>query len=253
MTHSTERIKLLTSYLRQMRLPVMADRLVDLYGGLLTDQRSTLDILEEIVSEEYLSRRHNTVQRNLKLAKLSQPQAHIQDIDYSPSRRINKETIHQLSTCQFITNNRNVIIQGATGTGKSYLTNALCRYVIEEGYTARYIRMYDLLSELSEADMNDRLPQYLKKLAKLDVLVIDDFLLTPTTEHEQKYLMEVFELRSRHRSLILSSQMETGEWHKKLGGGAIADAILDRAISNSYHIYIYGDSLRMKTGTANTD
>ena len=166
---------------------------------------------------------------------------------------INKETIHQLSTCQFITNNRNVIIQGATGTGKSYLINVLCRYVIEEGYTARYIRLYDLLSELSEADMNDRLPQYLKKLAKLDVLVIDDFLLTPTTEHEQKYLMEVFELRSRHRSLILSSQMETGEWHKKLGGGAIADAILDRAISNSYHIYIYGDSLRMKTGTANTD
>lgn len=85
------------------------------------------------------------------------------------------------------------------------------------------------------------------------MLVIDDFLLTPTTEHEQKYLMEVFELRSRHRSLILSSQMETGEWHKKLGGGAIANAILDRAISNSYHIYIYGDSLRMKTGTANTD
>ncbi|MGO4936222.1 ATP-binding protein [Fundicoccus sp. Sow4_H7] len=62
--------------------------------------------------------------------------------------------------------------------------------------------------------------------------MIDDFLLTPTTEHEQKYLMEIFELRSRHRSLILSSQMETGEWHKKLGGGAIADAILDRAISN---------------------
>ncbi|MRI82766.1 hypothetical protein GIY11_12200 [Aerococcaceae bacterium DSM 109653] len=94
---------------------------------------------------------------------------------------MNKETIHQLSTFQFITNNRNVIIQGATCTGKSYLTNALCRYVIEEGYTARYIRLYDLLSELSEADMNDRLPQYLKKLAKLDVLVIDDFLLTPTT------------------------------------------------------------------------
>lgn len=85
------------------------------------------------------------------------------------------------------------------------------------------------------------------------MLVIDDFLLTPTTENEQKYLMEVFELKSSHRSLILSSQIETGKWHKKLGGGAIADAILDRAISNSYHIYIYGDSLRMKTGTANTD
>ncbi|MGO4940678.1 ATP-binding protein [Fundicoccus sp. Sow4_D5] len=253
MTNSTERIKHLTGYLRQMRLPVMADRLVDLYGDSTASHGSTLDILEDIVSEEYQARRHNTIQRNLKLAKLTQPHAHIQDIDYSPVRRINQETIHQLSTCQFITNNRHVIIQGATGTGKSYLPNALCRYVIEEGYTARYVRMYDLLSELSTADIEDRLPSYLKKISKLDVLVIDDFLLTPTTEHEQKYLMEVFELRSRHRSLILSSQMETGEWHKKLGGGAIADAILDRAISNSYHIYIYGESLRMKSGPTTAD
>jgi len=150
-------------------------------------------------------------------------------------------------------NNRHVIIQGATGTGKSYLTNALCRYVIEEGHTARYVRMYDLLSELSVADIEDRLPSYLKKISKLDVLVIDDFLLTPTTEHEQKYLMEVFELRSRHHALILSSQMETGEWHKKLGGGAITDAILDRAFSNSYHICIYGESLRMKSGKTTAD
>ena len=121
-----------------------------------------------------------------------------------------------------ITNHRNVIIQGATGTGKSYITNALCRYVIEEGYTARYIRMYDLLTEMAQADLDDKLTNYLKRIPKLDVLVIDDFLLTPTTEPEQKYLMEVFELRSRDRSLIISSQMETGEWHKKLGGGAIA-------------------------------
>ena len=156
-------------------------------------------------------------------------------------------------TCQFIMNHRNVIIQGATGTGKPYLTNALCRYVIEEGYTARYMRMYDLLTEMVQADLEDKLTNYLKKIAKLDVLVIDDFLLTPTTQDEQKYLMEIFELRSRDRSLIISSQMETGEWHKKLGGGAIADAILDRAISNSYLLYISGDSLRMKAGSATSD
>jgi DNA replication protein DnaC len=253
MTNSTERINELTQYLRQMRLPIMADRLIDLYSDPLSNKRSTLDILEEIVIDEYQSRRHNTIQRHLKQAKLSQPQAHVQEIDYSPSRKLNKDTIDQLMTCQFITNHRNIIIQGATGTGKSYITNALCRYVIEEGYTARYMRMYDLLTEMVQADLEDKLTNYLKKIAKLDVLVIDDFLLTPTTQDEQKYLMEIFELRSRDRSLIISSQMETGEWHKKLGGGAIADAILDRAISNSYHLYISGDSLRMKTGSATSD
>ena len=143
MTNSTERINELTQYLRQMRLPIMADRLIDLYSDPLSNKRSTLDILEEIVIDEYQSRRHNTIQRHLKQAKLSQPQAHVQEIDYSPSRKLNKDTIDQLMTCQFITNHRNIIIQGATGTGKSYITNALCRYVIEEGYTARYMRMYD--------------------------------------------------------------------------------------------------------------
>ena len=253
MTNSTERINKLTQYLRQMRLPIMADRLIDLYGDPLSSERSTLDILEEIVMDEFQSRRHNTIQRRLKQAKLSQPQAHIQDIDYSPRRKLNKDTIDQLKTCQFITNHRNIVIQGATGTGKSYITNALCRYVIEEGYTARYTRMYDLLTEMVQADLEDKLTNYLKKIAKLDVLVIDEFLLTPTTQDEQKYLMEVFELRSRDSSLIISSQMETGEWHKKLGGGAIADAILDRAISNSYHLYISGDSLRMKAGSVASD
>lgn len=201
MNNSTERINELTQYLRQMRLPIMADRLIDLYSDPVSDKRSTLDIIEEMVMDEYQSRRHNTIQRHLKQAKLSQPKAHVQAIDYSPSRKLNKDTIDQLMTCQFIANHRNVIIQGAIGTGKSYITNALCRYVIEEAYTARYMRMYDLLSEMVQADLEDRLVNYLKRIAKLDVLVIDDFLLTPTTQDEQKYLMEIFELISRDRSL----------------------------------------------------
>ena len=98
MTNSTERINELTQYLRQMRLPIMADRLIDLYSDPLSNKRSTLDILEEIVIDEYQSRRHNTIQRHLKQAKLSQPQAHVQEIDYSPSRKLNKDTIDQLMT-----------------------------------------------------------------------------------------------------------------------------------------------------------
>ena len=123
------------------------------------------------------------------------------------------------------------------------------RYVIEQGYTAYYTRIIELLSDLYFAEVDGMLPRLLKRFVKVDVLVIDDFLLNTTTEHEQKYLMEVFELRSRDKTLILASQMSTAEWHKKLGGGAIADAILDRAISNSYHVFIGGDSLRQQSGS----
>lgn len=151
-------------------------------------------------------------------------------------------TNQQLMICQFIAKPRNVIIQGATGIRKSYITNVLCKCVIEEGYTARYRRMYDLLTEMAQADLEDELTKYLKRIAKIDAFVIDDFLLTAITEHEQKYLMEVFELRSKKRPLIISFQIGTGEWHNKLGGGGIADAILARAASESYHIYMYGDA-----------
>lgn len=93
--------------------------------------------------------------------------------------------------------------------------------------------MTDLLSKLQQADYNNSLDRLLKKISRTDILVIDDFLLNNTTEQEQKYLMEVFEIRSREKSLILCSQMTSFERHKKLGGGAIADAILDRAVLKS--------------------
>lgn len=253
MTDSIERIKDLATHLRYMRLPVMADLLIQLYGDSTSAQRSTVDILEEIILEGYKNRRQNIINRHLKQVKLSNLSAHISELDFSPQRQLNRDVIEQLKTCQFIMNHRNIIVQGATGTGKSYIANAFCRYVIEQGYTARYTRMIELLSDMTLADMDDRLAAFLKKINKVDVLVIDDFLLTSTNEIEQKYLMEIFELRSKDKSLLLSSQMETGEWHKKLGGGAIADAILDRAVSNSYHIYLSGDSMRQETGSVTSD
>lgn len=244
MTDSQVRINELITSLRLMRLPVMAENLRDLYTDESFHQRTPLDILEILINEEYQSRRHHTIQRNIKNAQLTQLTARLENIDYSDSRQLNPALFEQLSTCQFIENHRNIIIQGATGTGKSFIANALCINAIESGYTAYYIRMIELLSEMYLAEVENQLPKLYKKLSKVDVLVIDDFLLTSTTESEQKYLMEVFELRNRDKMIILASQMSTAEWHKKLGGGAIADAILDRAINNSYHIFISGDSMR---------
>lgn len=244
MTDSQVRINELITSLRLMRLPVMAENLRDLYTDESFHQRTPLDILEILINEEYQSRRHHTIQRNIKSAQLTQLTARLENIDYSDSRQLNPALFEQLSTCQFIENHRNIIIQGATGTGKSFIANALCINAIESGYTAYYIRMIELLSEMYLAELENQLPKLYKKLSKVDVLVIDDFLLTSTTESEQKYLMEVFELRNRDKMIILASQMSTAEWHKKLGGGAIADAILDRAINNSYHIFISGDSMR---------
>lgn len=175
---------------------------------------------------------------------MSDPTARLVNVNCSPDRKLSKQVLEHLSTNDYIDSFRNIIIEGATGTGKSYIANALATHAIEAGHTVLYKRMTELLVTSRMAELVHEIEKVLRKLIKVDVLVIDDFLLTNTSELEQKHLMELFELRNRSKSLILCSQMSTAEWHKKLGGGAIADAILDRAISQSYHVFISGEFQR---------
>lgn len=242
---SNERLDQLITQLREMRLPVMADQLRMIYLDEEAAQLQTLDLLEMIVTEEFQNRKQNTIRRHLKQARLSDPTAHLNELDYAPDRQLNAQVIEQLATNQYIHSFRNVIIQGATGTGKSFVANALANHAISSGYTALYQRMTELLASLQLAEIENNMMKVLKKFIKVDVLIIDDFLLTSTSELEQKHLLELFELRNRSKPLILCSQMNTAEWHKKLGGGAVADAILDRAISKSYHVFISGESKRL--------
>lgn len=230
--------------LREMRLPIMADRLQDFAQIPQTAKQNWPELLEIMVNEEFQSRKENTVKRHRKQARLSLNHASVTDINYKPERKINASLIEQLTTNDYICCVHNVIIQGATGTGKTYIANALANNALEAGYTARYYRMTELLNDLQLAEMDNQIAKFLKHIARFDLLIIDDFLLTGTNEIEQKLLMEIFELRDHHAPLILCSQMETGEWHKKLGSGAIADAVLDRALSNSHHLFISGESQR---------
>src|SRR5699024_2395367 len=156
-----------------------------------------LDNLEVIVNEEYQVRQDNRIARYQKQATPSHKEAKISDIRYESRRGLRKESIEQLSTNHYIQHHLNVIVQGATGTGKSYLTNALVNHAIESGFTGKYYRMTELLNDINLAEFHGNLDKLLKKLMKVDVLVIDDFLLTSTKEQEQKHLMEVFELCSR--------------------------------------------------------
>ena len=244
MSNNQMRLQNIIDQLREMRLSTMADQLRTLYDSAQNADFTPLDYLEVIVNEEYQTKLHNRTERYKKQASLTHKNAHLSDIKYTSTRGLRKENIEQLTTNNYIHNHQNVIMQGATGTGKSYLANALVIHAIESGFTGKYYRMTELLNDINLAEFNGTLDNLMKKLMKVDVLVIDDFLLTSTKEQEQKYLMEVFELRSREKSLILCSQMSSAEWHKKLGGGAIADAILDRACSKSYQLFLSGESLR---------
>ena len=232
--------------LREMRLPVMADELDNLLSSNQLSSMNSLEILKLLIDEEYTSRKNNTVHRLMKKARFSDSRARLSELVLNADREINLDVIEQLKTNQYITKRHNVILLGATGSGKSFIANGLGIHACEAGYTVKYTRMIELLSDLEISRLQGNYRQLLKQLAKTDVLIIDDFLLSNTSQYEQQDLMEVIEKRSRDRSTIFCSQMDIEEWHRRLGGSAIADSILDRIIPKSYQLILKGESMRSK-------
>lgn len=232
--------------LKELKMPGMAEHISQLYSTEEFSKYSTLEIIEQLIEQEQISRKNHTIERRLKQAYLTDSQARLESIDYRAERNINQALIDQLKTNEYILDGRNILILGATGCGKTFLGNALAVSACEATYRVKYFRMIELLSNLSTARIEGNIRKLYKQYGSVDLLIIDDFLLTDTTANEQRDLMEIFEYRGRGRSTILCSQLSPQEWHSKLGASHIADAILDRITNNSYTIELRGDSLRRK-------
>ncbi len=234
------------SKFRELKMPGMADHISQLFSTEEFSKYSTLEIIEQLIEQEQISRKNHTIERRIKQAYLTDSHARLEEIDYRAERNINQALIDQLKTNEYILDGRNILILGATGCGKTFLANALAVNACEDTFRVKYFRMIELLSNLSTARIEGNIRRLYRQYGTVDLLVIDDFLLTDTTSNEQKDLMEIFEYRGRGRSTILCSQLSPEEWHSKLGASHIADAILDRITNNSYTIELRGDSLRRK-------
>ena len=231
--------------LREMRLPVMAELLFSMRDNGELFSKNIIDILDEITENEIISRKNNTIFKLKKKAKFSQPMASINEIKYTPDRKLNKGLISQLSTNEYIRTKKNIIVLGACGTGKSYLINALGNHACDSLFSVRYIRMYDLLADFADERLISRSTRdVMKKYIQPSILIIDDFLITSLNERECFDLFTLLDYRMSNGSIIISSQLEISEWHKQLGGNILADGVLDRLSSSAYKIILSGDSLR---------
>jgi DNA replication protein DnaC len=230
--------------LRTLRLDTMAQ------GYLEQKQKSDLNELgfDErfglLVDAEYLSRENKRLSRRLREAKLRLGQACLEDVDYPPKRELDKATVRQLTTCRWVEEHHNVLITGLTGTGKSYLACALANQACRKGYRALYCRASRLFDELVLARATGTHVRVLAKLARMDVLVIDDWGLRALTEPERLDLLEILEDRHGARSTILTSQLPPEKWHDRLGDPTLADAILDRLVHGAYRVALKGPSRR---------
>lgn len=197
-----------------------------------------------LVDAECLSRENKRLGRLLKEAKLRISQACVEEIDYPARRELDKAVVRQLATCRWVQEHQNVIVTGATGTGKTFVSCALAQQACRKGFSATYRRASRLFDELALARADGSYVRLLAKLARVDVLVIDDWGLTPAREQERRDFLEILEDRYGHRSTIMTSQLPTKSWHEHLADQTLADAILDRILHNAHRLVLKGPSRR---------
>ena len=230
----------------------------------LEDQSATPDItdlsFEErlglLVDREMTERDNRRMSSRLRRAKLRHA-AILEDIDYRNSRGLDKGLVQSLASCQWVKEHLNVLITGPTGVGKTWLACALAHKACREGYTAQYVRLTRLLRELTIAKGDGQYSKLLTSLAKVDVLILDDWGLMKLSAENRRDLLEVLEDRHGRRSTIATSQLPIEEWHGVIGDATLADAILDRLVHNAYKINLRGESMRKQqarlTGTETSE
>lgn len=200
----------------------------DVYAVMEFDER-----LNIAVDECYTAKNLERTKRLLRYAKLRYPKADINTMYYE-GRDINRNEVLNLGTCGFIDSKTNLIINGFTGSGKTHLACAIGKEACRHLYRTKYIRLPDMLEQLNLAEETGHsISNTVTKLANYQLLIIDEWLLDIPSEREDKYLLEIFERRYDQWPTIFCSQYRSSEWHPRLGGGVIADAIMDRIVHNS--------------------
>jgi len=199
-----------------------------------------------LVQDEKTHRDNLRLRRLLKKARLRQ-EAALEDIDYGASRGLSRQALLELSNSQWVGAHRNVLIGGPTGIGKTYIACALGNSAARSGYTVLYMRAPRLFETLQQSRGDGSHLKALAKLSRVQLLIIDDFLLNPLSDWERRDLLEIIEDRYQAGATIIASQCPIGEWHPNIGDPTLADAICDRLLHNAYRIELRGDSMRTRS------
>ena len=233
--------------LNEMKLHAMSDALQKLLADSPGNQLSFSEKVALMVDGEWIARENRRLHRLLRAAKLG-INACLEDVKCDPARGIDKAVVRSLATCQWIRHKQNVIIVGKTGVGKTFLGSALAQAACRNGFRALRTRVPRLLHDLAIARADGSYSDHLRRLAKLDVLVLDDFLIAPMTDSERRDLLEILEDRYGSSSTVLTSQVPTKKWHEMLTDPTVADAICDRVVHNAHVLAVRGPSIRQTKG-----
>ena len=238
--------------LKSLRMNGMAAALADHATSSAAAELSFDDRLALLVQREIDWRDNKRLARLLKAARLKVSGACLEDIQGRASRNLDRNLVTALAGCDWVRHARTVLITGSTGTGKTWLSCALAQQAARSGFTVLYARTTRLMQELRVAHGDGSFGRRLAQLARIDVLVLDDFAGAPMDSGERTDLLELLDDRVGARATLITSQLAVNAWHAWLDDPTIADAILDRIVHSSHRIALKGPSLR-KTDGKNED
>jgi DNA replication protein DnaC len=235
--------------LHDMRLSAMAEAYREQMENSNMSALSFDERFGMIVDFEWSRRKSNHLNRLIRQAGLHFPNAAIEDIEYHADRKLDKSVILQLASCNYIAEKHNIILLGASGAGKSWIACAFGMAACRSYYSAKYIRLPDLLNELAVARGEGSFIKTMKFYKKVSLLILDEWMLVPLTDFQSRDVLEIVEARHQTGSTIFCSQFSPEGWYSKIGESTLADAILDRIVHDSYSIFIDGDdSMRRRKG-----
>jgi DNA replication protein DnaC len=233
--------------LQTLRLYGMANAFRTQLETPATQQLSFEERFALLVDEQWLWKQNRALARRLQAAKLKE-RACIEDVDYHHPRGLDRKLFRTLASSEWVRQKLNLVLTGPTGIGKTWIGCALAQKACRDGFTILHKKTSELFRDLALAHADGSIGRMFLRLAQIDVLLLDDFAMSPLKDSERRDFLEVCDDRYQRRSVILTSQMPLAHWHEQIGDPTIADSILDRLLHNAYRVELNGESMRKKFG-----
>jgi DNA replication protein DnaC len=229
-----------------MRLRGMAEALREQQEDAEVHRLSFEERLGLLIDRQWNWRTNRALERRLRNARLQGP-ACVEDIDFRTARGLDRQLVRSLTAeSVWVREHQNLFLLGPTGIGKTWLARAFGHKACRDGYTAYFTKATELFRDLAMARADGSLRKLLYRLSRVDVLIVDDWVMAPLAEGERREFLEICDERYQNRSTLLTSQLPVSAWHAQIGDPTMADSILDRLVHNAHRIELKGESLRKK-------